>query len=126
MVIEQPVSSKQPILLEVWLNFDGAALSYLGAVSGPSAEAANKPVNAVLVEAGRLRLGFIGANPRKFEPGVLATLTFDVVEGPGSVTFNIPDTQVQGAAASAAATYGRGHPDEPLVLAAPPPGERVV
>ena len=100
------------------MNFDPALVAYESAEIGAVADAAGKDldVNALPGESAmRITLTSLFANP--IDSGRLVTLFFRVQAGGEAVfTAQVDRFLFAPPAANDAITFGRGHPDEPLII----------
>jgi hypothetical protein len=123
IMLDQDVAGLQPLLAELYLNFDSTKLEYLTtALGGASADAGNKSAFGSLVagDANQVRVTLTSTNFTKVGSGAMLLVRFTrIAPGPYALTFNLDepnDTRLSPAAARNVQTFGVGHPDEPLVI----------
>ena len=118
--IAQPEPALQPILVEIFIQTIGR-VTYEEAFLGPAAVSANKQLFASPVDPAIIRFTLTAPNVDRIEPGELARLRFRRT-GPGEARFlfDVDANQLAPIETQEVATYGVGHPAEPLVLARVP------
>lgn len=118
--LAQPDADLQPILAEVFIHSIGR-VEYEETLIGPSAVAADKQLFAAPIDANLTRFTLTAPNIERLPPGELARLRFRRAgAGEARFFFDVDADQFAPIETQTAATYGVGHPAEPLVLAGVP------
>ncbi len=118
--LAQPVVELQPILAEIFVWSIGR-VEYEEALIGPAAVAADKQLFATPIDANLTRFTLTAPNVERMAPGEVARLRFRRAgTGEARFYFDVDADQFAPIETQEAATYGVGHPAEPLVLAGVP------
>ena len=120
--LRQEEAARQPVLVEMYIAYDRAVVSYDSAAIGAAAAAAGKNIFAVLVRDDRnnpiqVRFTLTSFRNSTVASGELARLVFDVERaGQTGFVFDIGTSRLSPPPAREVQTFGVGHPDEPLIM----------